>query len=69
MYKNLSYLEKDIGKRISMLEKRRGTYVSFNKELLEPIKNAINAKAYKAYYEKLLVELAEIYNEEFEAVF
>lgn len=30
---------------------------------------AINAKAYKATYESLLVELAEIYNEEFEAIF
>lgn len=30
---------------------------------------SINQKAYKATYEKLLVELAEIYNQEFELIF
>lgn len=58
MLKHLLYLEKDGGKRMALLEKR--------KDLLEPVHKQLNPKAYPGFVQKLLVELAEIYNEMFE---
>ncbi|KAM3127738.1 hypothetical protein pb186bvf_020170 [Paramecium bursaria] len=60
MYKQLTYLEKDINNVIALVEKRR--------DLLTPIINQINHKAYQNYYEKLLVELAEINNELYDLI-
>lgn len=58
MMKNLYLIEPDANRRLALLEKR--------KDLLEPLQKQLNPKAYPAFYQKLLVELAEIYNEMFE---
>jgi len=58
MLKTLALLETDNPRKFALLEKR--------KDLLEPLQNQLNPKAYPAFCQKLLVELAEIYNEMFE---
>ncbi|EGR30687.1 kif1 binding protein, putative [Ichthyophthirius multifiliis] len=55
LYKNIIQLEDNIGKIVTILEKRA--------ELLEPIYNELNPKAYIETSQKLLVEIAEIYND------
>ena len=45
----------DFNKLNVLLEKRA--------EILEPIRKALNPKAYPGFYDNLIVELAEIYNE------
>lgn len=55
MIKELSSIENDHASKISFLEKRLG--------LIDPLRIALNPKAYPAFYEKLVVEAAEICNE------
>ena len=55
MIKDLSSIENDNISKISFLEKRLG--------LIDPIRIVLNPKAYPVFYEKLIVESAEICNE------
>lgn len=61
MLKKLVSLETDITSAISLFEKRA--------ELLTPILEAINPKAYQNTHDKLLVEVAEINNELYELIY
>lgn len=58
MLKHMGLLETDRGRQFALLEKRR--------DLLEPIQKQLNPKAFPAYTQKILVEIAEIYIEMFE---
>lgn len=58
MMKHLCLIENDSNRRFGLLEKR--------KDLLEPLQKQLNPKAYASFSQKLLVELAEIYNDMFE---
>jgi len=57
LYKKLTLLETENTVVIAMLGKRA--------QLLEPIFNELNPKAYIETWQKLLVEIAEIYNDIF----
>ena len=60
MYKVIMNLEPDPNNIIAYLDKRL--------DILMPVFNAINPKAYQNTYEKLLVEVAEINNELYEFI-
>lgn len=60
MYKTISRLEPDANSVIAYMERRL--------DLLTPIMNSINPKAYQNTYERLLVEVAEINNELWEFI-
>ncbi|CAD8144570.1 unnamed protein product [Paramecium octaurelia] len=60
MYRVITFLEPDPNNVISYLEKRL--------DLLLPVFNSINPKAYQEIYEKLLVDVAEINNELYEFI-
>lgn len=55
MIKDLSSIENDNTAKVSFLEKRLA--------LIDPLRIALNPKAYPVFYEKLIVESAEICNE------
>ena len=58
MLKQMGFLETERARQFALLEKRR--------DLLEPIGKELNPKAFPAYTQRILVELAEIYIEMFE---